>query len=180
MSTRQENDLQSSRFVKEGNADIELQRQRERQESAKLDTDFKTKERLTLQDQLRLNAITKQEEFSSLVKDRNSFNRLSKQDVEFYESLQRRAQLENQSLEEFLEKNTREYDKKKAQVLAHESGRPESVPTRVQVPAKITKKRSMPSKNGIKGVIKKKKSKSNHEVPENRDHSKVETSKGSN
>ncbi|CUS22325.1 LAQU0S05e02850g1_1 [Lachancea quebecensis] len=178
MSARQENDLQSSRFIKEGSADIELQRQRERQESAKLDTDFRTKERLTLQEQLRLNAITKQEEFSSLVKDRNSFNRLSKEDVNFYESLRRRAQLENQNLEEFLERNTREYDKRKAQALAHECGRSGSVPSRVQVPAKITK-RSTPSKNGIKGVVKKKKPKSSQEVTKKRELAKTSVSEHS-
>ncbi|SCU80285.1 LAMI_0B01552g1_1 [Lachancea mirantina] len=41
-------------------------------------------ERKTLQKQLRNNAIAKQKEFNSLVKEKNSFTRRNRAEVEFY------------------------------------------------------------------------------------------------
>ncbi|SCU96071.1 LANO_0E12376g1_1 [Lachancea nothofagi CBS 11611] len=149
-------------FVKEGDADIEVQLLREKQERARLDTDYKTKERLTLQDQLRLNAITKQEEFGALVKDRNSFNRLSSEDIEFYENLRKKADLAHRDMEQFLDRQAREFEQKKVRELAQSKmdslgrpTRPIDVQKRIKMPAKVSKQKSN-TKPGLKGIIKKK------------------------
>ncbi|SCU87759.1 LAFA_0E08636g1_1 [Lachancea sp. 'fantastica'] len=153
---------QPLRFVKEGDADLETQLLLEKRERAKLDTDYKTKERLTLQEQLRLNAILKQENFNALVKDRNSFNRLSEDAVNFYKKLREKNETEKKSLEQSLELETRSFDQKKqaleqttpnSTVKPHITG---ETAKRTQIPAKVSKPKSN-SKNGLKGIVRKKK-----------------------
>ncbi|SCU85535.1 LADA_0D08108g1_1 [Lachancea dasiensis] len=160
----QKNTGSKLKFVKEGNADLETQQLLEKRERARLDTDYKTKERLTLQDQLRLNAILKQEEFTALVKDRNSFNRLSVEDKQFYQDLQARARQSDQDMEEYLARQTRDFERKKSQVLGEAPTNPEVSPSpstdstsNIKVPAKIVKPKPR-AKSGLKGIVTKKKS----------------------
>lgn len=156
----QEGKLKPLGFVREGDVDIELQRLLEKRENSKLDSDIRNKERLTLQEQLRLNAITKQEEFNSLVKDRNSFNRLSKEDIEFYESLRTKAEMQNRGLQEYLDKNSQDFEELKlrssSKTIPAQEGR------KLTIPSKVVK-RNTASKSGLKGIVKKKKSKKTEE-----------------
>ncbi|SCV02869.1 LAME_0H05864g1_1 [Lachancea meyersii CBS 8951] len=163
MSKDHQRKSQPLSFVKEGSADLEAQLLLEKRERARLDTDYKTKERLTLQEQLRLNAILKQEDFNALVKDRNSFNRLSVEDIEFYENLRKKAQSQKHNLEQSLEQQSRNFETRKKQ--AQESRSQSSATTmntpssdaakRSQVPSRIVKPKSS-TKTRLKGVIKKK------------------------
>ncbi|CEP61827.1 Fyv6p LALA0_S04e01618g [Lachancea lanzarotensis] len=155
---------QPLKFVKEGDADLETQLLLEKRERAKLDTDYKTKERLTLQEQLRLNAILKQESFNALVKDRNSFNRVSAEALDFYKNLRETNETKNRNLEQSIEAESRYFEVKKHALecttpphsAANLRSLDESV-KKVHVPAKIHKPKSS-SKNGLKGIVRKRKS----------------------
>lgn len=89
MSSTSDNNANSTRekkplkFVSEGVGNVEAQRIREQVEQKKYEAEYKRKTRKSLRDQLRSNAISKQKQYNGLVRDRESFTRLSKEDLNF-------------------------------------------------------------------------------------------------
>ncbi|SCU80294.1 LAMI_0B01596g1_1 [Lachancea mirantina] len=143
-------------FVQEGQADLRAQSRAEQIEQAKEKAASQAEERKTLQEQLRNNAIAKQEEFNSLVKEKNSFTRLSHADVEFYKKMRDESTTERRDLETYLTRNLRYFDSE-SERLRNESKiapKPSLMNSGHTTTLKVGRKR-------IKGIIKKQDRKTN-------------------
>lgn len=108
-------------FVSEGVTDLETQKAREQVEQAKFEAECKRRERKSLREQLRSNAINKQREFNGLVKERDDFNRLSTDELEYFKKLKEEEQRKENELKEYLEKESQEFALRQAQLKSRES-----------------------------------------------------------
>lgn len=109
-STREKKPLQ---FVSEGVSNIETQRIREQVEQKKYESEYKRKTRKSLRDQLRSNAISKQKQYNGLVRDRESFTRLSKDELEFYHNSKNESMKKEEELNNYLNAKATSFERKK-------------------------------------------------------------------
>ncbi|AET41386.1 Fyv6p Ecym_8091 [Eremothecium cymbalariae DBVPG len=93
------------------------------------DFDAETKpECKSLQEQLRLNSINKQAEFQRQIEERNSMiNRMSFEDVKYYEKLKDDALKKEQETKEFLDGQVRLFEKKQQKIHANATKKPEHI-----------------------------------------------------
>lgn len=131
------------KFVSEGVTDLESQKAREQIEQSKFETECKRRERKSLREQLRSNAINKQKDFNQLVKERDSFNRLSQEELDFFQKIKDDEKQKERDLTLYLEKQATEYEQRKLKLSDSQGKLP-------QHPPKIQKQK-------LPGVTKKKK-----------------------
>lgn len=123
MSSTSDNNANSTRekkplkFVSEGVGNVEAQRIREQVEQKKYEAEYKRKTRKSLRDQLRSNAISKQKQYNGLVRDRESFTRLSKEDLEFYQKSKNELLKKEKELNNYLDVKAINFEKKKKALL---------------------------------------------------------------
>lgn len=151
-------------FVQEGHSDLTSQGKTEEDERMRLEVDSKRKERKSLQEQLKENAAMKQEEFNLLVKEKNSFNRLSEEDIDFYRKLNSKSKLDHQQMEKYLIRNMKQFEERKAQVLQDDGLQENHGIDTVEITKNVIVKK-MKSRQRLKGVIKKKKTSSGGAKP---------------
>lgn len=75
-------------------------------------------EKKSLHEQLKLNALTKQQQFNRLVKEKNSFNRLNKDEIEYCVKLKTEELHKERELNQYLEDRLREFDSKRMKLQA--------------------------------------------------------------
>lgn len=79
----------------------------------------KNSERKSLQEQLRLNSVNRQEEFQKQIQERNSvINRMTEDDVRYYQKLKKEEISKDKDLEEYIEQKTLVFEMK--QRLKHQ------------------------------------------------------------
>ncbi|CAI1680113.1 hypothetical protein SEUBUCD646_0N01890 [Saccharomyces eubayanus] len=105
------------KFVSEGVSNIETQKIREQVEQKKYESEYKRKTRKSLRDQLRSNAISKQKQYNGLVRDRESFTRLSKDELAFYQNSKNEALKKEKELNEYLNAKATSFERKKKALL---------------------------------------------------------------
>lgn len=134
-------------FVAESDKTVKLS---EEETQLKNDAENNRRNNKSLQEQLRQNSIKRFKEASKKVRERDSFNRLSKNQLEFYEGLKKKDLEEKQILENYINNKGVEFEKKRKFVEN----------------SKINKSSTIPKVNKIKpikGIVKKDKNKSNNE-----------------
>ncbi|EDO18577.1 hypothetical protein Kpol_1048p7 [Vanderwaltozyma polyspora DSM 70294] len=114
-------------FISEGVTDLESQKAREQASQNKYEDEQKRKERKSLRAQLRSNAISKQKQYNALVKERDSFNRLSSSELKFFQDIQKNEEAKEKEIEEQLEKGISKFEFKKAIMLQNRSEESEIV-----------------------------------------------------
>lgn len=107
-------------FVSEGVTDLETQKAREQVEQAKFEAECKRRERKSLRDQLRANAINKQKEFNGLVKERDDFNRLNGEELEYYNKLKDSERKKERDLQAYLDRGSQDFDLRQSQLKSKE------------------------------------------------------------
>ncbi|CCC70135.1 hypothetical protein NCAS_0E00650 [Naumovozyma castellii] len=100
-------------FVSEGVTNIEDENEKAKLEQEKFERESKIRSRKTLRDQLRSSAISKQKEFNGLVKQRESFNRLNEEEIEFFKSIEDAKLAEESKMNEYLSSKLNTFEKKK-------------------------------------------------------------------
>ncbi|QLL32774.1 hypothetical protein HG536_0D02960 [Torulaspora globosa] len=125
-------------FVSEGVTDLETQRAREQVEQAKFEAECKRRERKSLREQLKANAISKQKEFSGLVKERDGINRLSDDELAHIRRLAEQDRQRERDLKEYLESHSKGFTLRQRQ-LAKEQPVKESLPPQQQASARTNK-----------------------------------------
>lgn len=103
-------------FVSEGVADLETQKAKEQVEQAKFEAECKRRERKTLREQLRANAINKQKEFNGLVKERDDLNRLSSKELDYYTQLEENERKKQRELNAYLDKQSESFDSRQSRL----------------------------------------------------------------
>lgn len=156
MPENKPHDARNTKFVTEGVTDLTSQHEREQLEQSNYETELKKKERKSLQEQLKSNAISKQQEFNRLIQERNSFNRMSKEEIEFYESVETKEKERKQELEEYLERSSKDFDKKRGLLRKKDSKSTDE--TEIKIPKTVRVKGSKPRQSDL-GIVKKKKKK---------------------
>lgn len=141
-------------FVSEGITDLETQKAREQVEQAKFEAECKRKERKSLRDQLRANAINKQKEFNGLVKEHDNFNRLSSEELLYYNKLKDTERKKEQELQAYLDKESQGFEERQSRVKK-DPGKPIA-----ELPTPPTK-----TKGSLKGIVKKSKKKPRVKMP---------------
>ncbi|CCF58662.1 hypothetical protein KAFR_0F00650 [Kazachstania africana CBS 2517] len=137
-------------FVSEGIADVKTQKEREQAEQEKFEAERQRRNRKSLREQLRANAINKQREFKSLVKEREGFNRLSKEELDFFQKTKEKEDAKEEELSKFLEEKGSEFERKKKRFQRASDTTKSSITSEKAGP-------SMPSKKGHLGIVKKRK-----------------------
>lgn len=120
-------------FVSEGVADLETQRAREQAEQAKFEAECKRRERKSLREQLKANAISKQKEFSGLVKERDGINRLSDDELAHLRRLAEQDRARERDLRQYLETRSKDFTQRQRQLAvqpATDSALPQQPPPR--------------------------------------------------
>lgn len=100
-------------FVSEGSADIDTQKKKEEQQQKRYENERLRRKRKSLQEQLRANAIKKQREFKKLVKKRESFNKLSKQELDYFQKIRREETKRETELNNYLNDKIDDFEIKK-------------------------------------------------------------------
>lgn len=100
-------------FVSEGSADIATQKRREEQQQKRYENERLRRKRKSLQEQLRANAIKKQREFKKLVKKKESFNKLSKQELDYFQKIRAEEAKKDNELNNYLHNKINEFEIKK-------------------------------------------------------------------
>lgn len=104
-------------FVSEGVTDLETQKAREQVEQAKFEAECKRRERKSLREQLKANAISKQKEFNGLVKERDDVNRLSAEDLDYIKKLAEQERQKDHDLKEYLDNQSKDFASRKQQLV---------------------------------------------------------------
>ncbi|QHS75780.1 Fyv6p [Saccharomyces paradoxus] len=133
------------KFVSEGVGNIEAQKIREQVEQKKYEAEYKRKTRKSLRDQLRSNAISKQKQYNGLVRNRESFTRLTKEDLEFYQTSKDELLKKEKELDGYLNAKAINFERKKKALIMEE----DSTSNEENRPEPGT---SLGSKTKIKGV----------------------------
>ncbi|QLQ79649.1 hypothetical protein HG537_0C02960 [Torulaspora globosa] len=103
-------------FVSEGVTDLETQRAREQVEQAKFEAECKRRERKSLREQLKANAISKQKEFNGLVKQHDSVNRLNDDELAHIRRLADQDRQKERELREYIETRSRDFTLRQQQL----------------------------------------------------------------
>lgn len=109
------------KFVSEGVTDLDTQKDREQVEQAKFEAECKRRERKSLREQLRANAINKQREFSGLVKERDGFNRLDDEELDYFNKVKEEELKKENDLKRYLEREASDFELKKSRLKAEEA-----------------------------------------------------------
>lgn len=109
------------KFVSEGVTDLDTQKDREQVEQAKFEAECKRRERKSLREQLRANAINKQKEFNGLVKERDGFNRLAEEELNYFNKVKEKELKKENDLKEYLDKKASEFELRKTRAKAGET-----------------------------------------------------------
>lgn len=100
-------------FVSEGAADVETQKKKEEHQQTRYENERQRRKRKSLQDQLRANAIKKQKEFKKQVKQRESFNRLNKQELDYFDKVKKDEEEEETELKKYISDKISDFEIKK-------------------------------------------------------------------
>ena len=100
-------------FISEGSADIEVQKNSEERAQEKYETEKLRRTRKSLSDQLRSNSASKQKAFKNEVRKREKFNRLSREELNFFKDVKEKEKREENEMETYLAQKTESFDKRK-------------------------------------------------------------------
>ncbi|AQZ18050.1 FYV6 (YNL133C) [Zygosaccharomyces parabailii] len=96
-------------------------------------------ERKTLRDQLKAHAVKRQRDFSAQVREHESFNRLSKEELAFFQSLRDKERRQEDELNGFLEKKAHEFDKRRKSLRQKTHIRVEKKPRKLKLSKRSAK-----------------------------------------
>ncbi|CAL9730182.1 protein Fyv6p [Monosporozyma unispora] len=100
-------------FVSEGVSDVASQKKKEEEQQTRYENERQRRNRKTLQDQLRANAIKKQRQFKQQVKKRESFNRLNKQELDYFQKIRKDEDKKENELKDYLDDKLGDFEVKK-------------------------------------------------------------------
>ncbi|CAL9735162.1 protein Fyv6p [Monosporozyma servazzii] len=100
-------------FVSEGVSDVATQKKKEEEQQARYENERQRRNRKTLQDQLRANAIKKQRQFKQQVKKKESFNRLNKNELDYFQKIRKDEDKKENELNEYLSSKIDDFEIKK-------------------------------------------------------------------
>ncbi|SMN18923.1 similar to Saccharomyces cerevisiae YNL133C FYV6 Protein of unknown function, required for survival upon exposure to K1 killer toxin [Maudiozyma saulgeensis] len=103
-------------FISEGSANIEVQKNSEERAQEKYETEKLRRTRKSLSDQLRSNAASKQKAFKNEVRKREKFNRLSREELNFFKDIKDKEQKKENELKRYLDQKTESFDKKRRKI----------------------------------------------------------------
>ena len=165
MDKKRDADVQSSgdnprklTFISEGSADIEGQQNSEEKSQNKFENERLRRSRKSLSDQLRSNAASKQKEFKKSVKRREKFNRLNKDELNFFKDIEINESKKEKDLESYLNNKLTTFEKRQKLMELKQITAPESVkestttvPINSSINNKIVKKKNKKIKVKIGG-----------------------------
>lgn len=100
-------------FVSEGVSDIATQKQKEEAQQQRYENERQRRNRKSLQDQLRANAAKKQRDFKKQVKKKERFNRLNKQELDYFQKLKKEDEKKEMELSNLLNDKISDFEAKK-------------------------------------------------------------------
>lgn len=115
-------------FVSEGSADIDTQKKKEEQQQKRYENERLRRKRKSLQEQLRANAIKKQREFKKLVKKKESFNKLSKQELDYFQKIRTAEAKREYELNNYLNDKINDFEIKKNLLIGNHQSKTDSDP----------------------------------------------------
>lgn len=113
-------------FVSEGSADIDTQKKKEEQQQKRYENERLRRKRKSLQEQLRANAIKKQREFKKLVKKKESFNKLSKQELDYFQKIRTAEAKREYELNNYLNDKINDFEIKKNLLIGNHQSKIDS------------------------------------------------------
>lgn len=135
--------------MSEGITDLETQKVREQIEQSKFEAECKRRDRKSLREQLRSNAINKQKEYHQLVKEKDGFNRLSQAELDFFQKIEDDERQKEEELQQYLKDKGIQFEQRKSEITNSKKEVPKDDELNL-----ITKKTG-PQEN-LNGIIKKK------------------------
>lgn len=107
------------RFVSEGAADLDSQKTNEEKAQEKFATEKLQRSRKSLQDQLRANGMRQKKKFMRDVRNREKFNRLSKEELEFFQQEQTNEDIKEKTETSYLNEKEEEFDRKRRNLMRY-------------------------------------------------------------
>lgn len=100
-------------FVSEGAADLDSQKTSEEKAQERYTTEKLQHSRKSLRDQLRTNGTRQRKKFTNEVRNREKFNRLSKEELTFFNDEQKKEDIKEKEEKSYLDKKSEEFERKR-------------------------------------------------------------------